>query len=149
MNIGERIKGVYEKSGIKLTDFADRIGTVRQNVYRIFEKDNIDVALLVKISSVLSHNFFEYFDVKGPNHSVDEGSSGPLAMESIQLELDSLKKEVEHLRRIVTLREEERQLLEAKLKTNKDLTDAIIKHLREKEVNYLAQIKQMESGLRP
>lgn len=147
MQIGERIKTVFEKSGMKLSDFADRIGTVRQNIYRIFEKEQIEVGLLVKISEVLSHNFLQYFIVKG-FETKEEVTSGPFETESIKLELDSARKEIEHLRQIISLRENERMLLEAKLKTNKDLTDAIIKHLREKEVNYVAQIKQLENELR-
>ena len=143
MLIGEKIKEVYEGSGMKLSDFADKIGTVRQNIYRIFEKEQIDAGLLVKISEVLKHNFFQYFPVSGIPQ--DATFSKTVERESIQLELDAAKKEIEHLLQIVSLREDERQLLEAKLKTNKDLTDAIIKHLREKEATYLAHIRQLET----
>ena len=38
VEIGQKIKEVFDQQNIKLTDFADELGTVRQNVYRIFKK---------------------------------------------------------------------------------------------------------------
>lgn len=41
----------------------------RRNIYRIFEKENIDIVLLARISNVLRHNFFadlsEWFEDNG------------------------------------------------------------------------------------
>jgi transcriptional regulator with XRE-family HTH domain len=61
VEIGQKIKEVFDNRNMKLTDFADELGTVRQNVYRIFKKRHVDTGLLLKISQVLHHNFFEYY----------------------------------------------------------------------------------------
>lgn len=42
-----------------ITEFADKIDCERGNVYNIFKRNNIDIALLRKISEVLEHNYFE------------------------------------------------------------------------------------------
>src|SRR5689334_21512610 len=59
--IGKKIKEVFDNSDIKLNEFADQLGMVRQNVYRIFERTTIDTDLLIKISKILDHDFFQYF----------------------------------------------------------------------------------------
>ncbi len=61
VEIGQKIKEVFDNRHMKLTDFADELGTVRQNVYRIFRKRHLDTGLLLKISQVLHHNFFQYY----------------------------------------------------------------------------------------
>jgi hypothetical protein len=61
IEIGQKIKEVFDHRHMKLTDFADELGTVRQNVYRIFRKRHLDTGLLMKISQVLDHNFFQYY----------------------------------------------------------------------------------------
>lgn len=60
VHIGEKVQEIYLDRGIKLSEFADRIGTVRQNVYRIFERETINSGLLHKISIVLDFDFFRY-----------------------------------------------------------------------------------------
>ena len=39
--------------------FARSIPTSRENVYRIFRKNNIDIKMLQRISIVLEHDFFK------------------------------------------------------------------------------------------
>ncbi len=39
--------------------FARKICCSRTHAYKIFEKDNIDILLLSRISRVLGHNFFD------------------------------------------------------------------------------------------
>lgn len=41
-----------------MTWFAKQLCCTRPNVYKIFNKENIDVFLLWRISCVLSHDFF-------------------------------------------------------------------------------------------
>ncbi|HHG85929.1 MAG TPA: XRE family transcriptional regulator [Bacteroidetes bacterium] len=59
--IGQIVKEVLDKSGLKLTAFAERIGTSRQNVYKIFEKESISTKRLMRISQVLEYDFFQHF----------------------------------------------------------------------------------------
>jgi predicted transcriptional regulator len=47
MHIGEKIKLVYEENGMKITDFAEKLNTVRDNIYKIFNREDISTALLL------------------------------------------------------------------------------------------------------
>ena len=42
-----------------ISEFGRRINTHRRNVYDIFNRESVDTALLMKISQILEHNFFE------------------------------------------------------------------------------------------
>ncbi len=112
VEIGQKIKEVFDQRQMKLTDFADELGTVRQNVYRIFKKRHLDTGLLLKISQVLNHNFFQYY-VSSPTESSDEKIQ-VLKSETAdylkQLELS--RKEIEYLRKIIKLMEEKAELVD-------------------------------------
>jgi transcriptional regulator with XRE-family HTH domain len=113
VEIGQKIKEVFDKRQMKLTDFADQLGTVRQNVYRIFKKRHLDTGLLLKISQVLNHNFFQYY-VSSPvreDESTESlsGMKKEISEQSNQLEL--AKKEVDYLRKIIKLMEEKAELI--------------------------------------
>src|SRR5688572_9180038 len=114
VDIGHKIKEVFDARGMKLTDFADQLGTVRQNVYRIFKKRHLDTGLLLKISQVLNHNFFQYYL---PSDRSDGAVSPELArMKADFLEthkqLDLARKEIDYLRKIIRLMEEKAVLIE-------------------------------------
>ncbi len=57
--IGELIELEVRKQGIPITDFAKMINCNRNNVYDIFSRNSIDIALLARISKVLNYNFFD------------------------------------------------------------------------------------------
>lgn len=57
--IGKAIREELKRQERSVTWFARQICCSRVNVYRIFEKENIDILLLIRISKVLNHNFFE------------------------------------------------------------------------------------------
>jgi predicted transcriptional regulator len=61
VHIGQEIEKIYKERGIKLSVFAKQIGTVPRNVYRIFEKEDINTDLLITIGSILNFNFFKCF----------------------------------------------------------------------------------------
>jgi transcriptional regulator with XRE-family HTH domain len=114
VDIGHKIKEVFDARNMKLTDFADQLGTVRQNVYRIFKKRHLDTGLLLKISQVLNHNFFQYY-----LHSErTDNSVNPEVLrmmenaQDTQKQLDLARKEIDYLRKIIRLMEEKAQLIE-------------------------------------
>lgn len=39
--------------------FAERLCCDRRNIYRIFERENIDIIMLMRISNILQHDFFK------------------------------------------------------------------------------------------
>lgn len=59
MHIGQRIKEVLEQRHKPVTWLAKEINCERTNVYNIFARQDINTGLLVKISSILEHNFFK------------------------------------------------------------------------------------------
>jgi transcriptional regulator with XRE-family HTH domain len=61
MHIGKQIKKILKDKGMGVSELARRISTNRNNVYDIFLRENIDTALLKKISVALQHDFFRYF----------------------------------------------------------------------------------------
>ncbi|MBO5699444.1 MAG: helix-turn-helix domain-containing protein [Bacteroidaceae bacterium] len=61
ISIGCLIKQRVEASGMTVKEFSQRLGILRPNVYRIFSAQSIDTNLLMQISVVLNHNFFEYY----------------------------------------------------------------------------------------
>jgi transcriptional regulator with XRE-family HTH domain len=105
VHIGEKVQQVFEQKGLKLSDFADQLGTVRQNVYRIFKKHELDTGLLSKISQVLDHNFFQYYCPTD-----DQDSLQDLRIQKLEEELMLSKKEINYLKKIIVLMEERAEL---------------------------------------
>ena len=111
IEIGQKIKEIFDNRQIKLTDFADELGTVRQNVYRIFKKRHLDTGLLLKISQVLNHNFFQYY-VADPTEITDERIKILKSEASdYQKQLELSRKEIDYLRKIIKLMEEKAELV--------------------------------------
>lgn len=113
VEIGQKIKEVFDKRQMKLTDFADELGTVRQNVYRIFKKRHLDTGLLLKISQVLDHNFFQYYVSAPPTEYANQDALVDLrkTLNSQARELELAKKETDYLRKIIKLMEEKAELI--------------------------------------
>ena len=65
INIGSKIRIVFDKKGMTVSEFARRINKSRENVYSIFRRKSIDTALLARIGEVLEHDFFEYYTPLG------------------------------------------------------------------------------------
>jgi len=59
MHIGHLIKTEFESQGRRATWLARQLNCNRSNVYSIFNRANIDVETLIKISAALQHNFFQ------------------------------------------------------------------------------------------
>ncbi|MBA2561954.1 MAG: helix-turn-helix transcriptional regulator [Chitinophagaceae bacterium] len=61
MHIGKIIKEQVHKKKWSVSEFAQKINTNRNNVYNIFTRQSIDTQLLFTISTVLEHDFFQYY----------------------------------------------------------------------------------------
>ncbi len=103
VEIGQKIKEVFELRNMKLTEFADELGTVRQNVYRIFKKRHVDTGLLLKVSDVLNFNFFQFYVKPPTNNESNVAAGNPV---EIQTQLEQSRKEIEYLRKIIMLMEQ-------------------------------------------
>ncbi len=58
LHIGKRIQEVVKERGMTVVDFARALPCSRENAYKIFRKDDIDVRQLGRICQVLKHDFF-------------------------------------------------------------------------------------------
>lgn len=56
--IGQLIKEELEKQERSISWFARKLSCDRSNIYRLFQKENIDTGLLTRISLLLNHDFF-------------------------------------------------------------------------------------------
>lgn len=61
VHIGKKIREVLDKSHYTIVDFAKKINLTRDGAYKIFEKESIASDQLEKISKVLNHDFFRYY----------------------------------------------------------------------------------------
>ena len=58
IHTGALIKQTLHNQGRTVTWFAAQLCCTRPNIYKIFQKENIDVHLLWRISNILEHDFF-------------------------------------------------------------------------------------------
>lgn len=59
VHVGRLIRDVAESTGISATELASRLNCHRQNIYKIYDKADIDTFLLRRISAVLRYDFFK------------------------------------------------------------------------------------------
>ncbi|MDE5644197.1 MAG: hypothetical protein K2L59_01025 [Muribaculaceae bacterium] len=59
IHIGHAIRDELRRQERSVAWFARQICCTRPHVYRIFEKENIDVAMLHRVCRVLDHDFFK------------------------------------------------------------------------------------------
>jgi transcriptional regulator with XRE-family HTH domain len=111
VEIGQKIKEIFDARNMKLTEFADELGTVRQNVYRIFKKRHVDTGLLLKISQVLHHNFFQYY-VEQPGGVDEKMRVLRTETDDFQKQLELSRREIDYLRKIIKLMEEKAELVQ-------------------------------------
>lgn len=58
MHIGNRIREVLKDREMTVKDFAESLSCNRQNVYKIFDKHDINTDLLMHIADILDYDFF-------------------------------------------------------------------------------------------
>lgn len=61
IHIGKIIEEEFYRQGRSVSWLAEKLCCDRTNVYKIFKRESIDTALLIRISLALEHNFFIYY----------------------------------------------------------------------------------------
>ena len=61
VHIGKEIEKQFQKSGIKIGSFAEKISTGERNVYSLFRRKDISSEMLVAVSKALNYNFFKLY----------------------------------------------------------------------------------------
>ena len=64
IHIGNKIKFVFDQSGLTVSQFARLLGVQRTRIYTVFESKTIDIDLLCKISDVLHFDFLTEVYIK-------------------------------------------------------------------------------------
>ena len=85
ISIGERIKKIFDKKNMSISQFAKLLNCDRANVYNIFRRKKIDIDLLLEISNILNHNFVEEICAK---HEFSKDT--PSSKISLVLEINSM-----------------------------------------------------------
>lgn len=58
IHFGKLLQKTLREQGRSTTWFAGQLCCTRPNVYKIFQKESIDSALMFRISQILQHDFF-------------------------------------------------------------------------------------------
>jgi predicted transcriptional regulator len=61
VNIGEKIKEIFDERGCTVVWFARQIPCSRKNVYDIFRRKSVDTQVLYRICKILDYDFFEEY----------------------------------------------------------------------------------------
>ena len=72
VHIGTLIKEELNRQERSVAWFARKLCCERTNVYSIFKRESIDTALLLRISCILRHNFFQYYCEELPDDSPEK-----------------------------------------------------------------------------
>lgn len=101
IHIGKKIREVLDKSPMSMVDFAKKINLSRDGAYKMMDKETIATDQLQKISSVLNHDFFAYYQTKLSVANEKNASYGFATKEDVEVLtklVHALIKEVEQLR---------------------------------------------------
>ena len=58
IHIGMKIREKMKEEGRSVNWLAKKLNCNRSNIYKIYEKSNIDITLLLHISRILNYDFF-------------------------------------------------------------------------------------------
>jgi len=59
IHFGQLIKEEFDRQGRRAMWLAAVLNCNRSNIYSIFQRENIDAQMLIKLSQALDHNFFQ------------------------------------------------------------------------------------------
>lgn len=97
VHIGKKIKEVLDKSPMSAVDFAKKINLTRDGAYKIFDKESVATDQLQKISTVLNHDFFAYYQAK-QNFAADKNTQYGYATKE---EVGEIRKDLETLTKLI------------------------------------------------
>jgi DNA-binding XRE family transcriptional regulator len=56
-HFGREFQQVVEESALTVTELAARVGMQRRNIYKIYERETVDLSLAIKLGEILQHDF--------------------------------------------------------------------------------------------
>ena len=123
LHIGQKIQEIAKQHRISTTMLAEMVSTSRQNMRMIFQRKSMDTDLLVRISKVLKHNFFQYYNEE-------------VALEWYEMDFVSR----DHVGKAVEESESKLSQMEKRL-------DKLEKEMATKEIAYLKEINELRKRL--
>lgn len=93
--IGRKIKTVLRIRNMKVKQLAEELGISESPAFRILRRRHINTLLLMKISAILKHDFFQYFQP-----APDLPGRHKLEKEKLKEQLRQLRKENALLRKM-------------------------------------------------
>ena len=75
VHIGKLIENELRRQERSVSWFSRKLFCGRNNVYDIFQRQDIDTRLLARISLILHHNFFTYYEIEIQQQLSDKESS--------------------------------------------------------------------------
>lgn len=112
MSIGLKIKELASKKNITLSDLAKRIGKTKQAVYEIVEKEDVNTAILRKLSEVFNVPIGYFFEDDVEMHVIADNHSQAVGIGNIthsgtgsQAEVTLLKERVKYLEELLAEKE--------------------------------------------
>lgn len=110
VHIGSLIKARAKELRIGPTELGMKIDTSKQNVYGIFKRKSVDTLLLTQISEALGFDFFRYYSNNLSGKVAHDHEAGPqsteLNFESLRAELETVRRENDYLKKINSLLDE-------------------------------------------
>lgn len=82
VHIGQEIKKRLDDSKMTQKEFGFKIGVPQSNLNRIFNKESIETAKLIKISEVLDFNFFNLYTQNQDTTITTKGDFSPATKDS-------------------------------------------------------------------
>jgi len=64
IHIGKMISDKMEEEGRSVQWLAEKLSCNRSNIYKIYEKSNMDIIQLLHISRILHHDFFSDISIQ-------------------------------------------------------------------------------------
>jgi transcriptional regulator with XRE-family HTH domain len=84
LQIGKLIQAIAKQRNINEMELAQRINCTRENIYRIYKADSVDVVQLIKLSRALNYDFLSA--ISEEHIAIERGSS---FLEDYTIEFDS------------------------------------------------------------
>ena len=94
--IGRKIKTVLRIRNMKVKQLAGALGTSESGTFRMLKRRQINTELLMKISAILKHDFFQYFQPEP-----DLPGRHKLEKEKLEIRVQQLEKENKLLRKVM------------------------------------------------
>jgi len=98
--IGERIKEIFNKKNMTITQFAELLHCDSSNIRNIFRRKKIDIELLAEISKVLDYNFIAEICTK---HGISENmlpTKTSIVLEINNIDAQALKNLLKTIKRL-------------------------------------------------